>query len=277
MRRYTPGNAAPDRVRNPRRPVHPACRRSTRPSRTDLPGRVLRQLTRAALLRTGPGLRCGERSRRARPGSRSSPSPQPDPQEREPPRPGRHAQDRVSPSCRYPVRQGWTAGPAGGERSAEPVGGAPSGRALPPWTADNPEMYRPSGPGPGRRLTLSLCMAKSAMNANWAAENLQTIRTLMERSALYRRQLAPITLLTGGVGLAAAGVGRTTQCESPRRFIQFWFAVACAALAGAFGVCAGRRCGTRNRSGRRRRAAWPRRCCPALRGLIAGFSVGASQ
>ena len=74
------------------------------------------------------------------------------------------------------------------------------------------------------------------MNPNWAAENLQTIRTLMERSALYRRQLAPITLLTGVVGLAAGGVGWLTQCDSPRRFILFWFAVACVALVGAFVV-----------------------------------------
>ena len=56
----------------------------------------------------------------------------------------------------------------------------------------------------------------------------------MERSAVYRRQLAPITLLTGIVGLAAGGVGWMTQCDSPRRFILFWFAVACAALAGSF-------------------------------------------
>jgi hypothetical protein len=74
------------------------------------------------------------------------------------------------------------------------------------------------------------------MNENWAADNLQTIRTLMERSALYRRALAPVTMLTGVVGLAAGGVGWMTQCDSPRRFIQFWFAVACAALAGAFVV-----------------------------------------
>lgn len=74
------------------------------------------------------------------------------------------------------------------------------------------------------------------MNENWAAENLQTIRTLMERSAVYRRALAPITLLTGVVGLAAGGVGWLTQCDSPRRFVLFWFAVACAAFAGAFVV-----------------------------------------
>lgn len=74
------------------------------------------------------------------------------------------------------------------------------------------------------------------MNENWAAENLQTIRTLMERSALYRRALAPITLLTGIIGLAAGGVGWLTHCDSPRRFVLFWFAVACVALAGAFVV-----------------------------------------
>jgi hypothetical protein len=39
------------------------------------------------------------------------------------------------------------------------------------------------------------------MDTNWAAEHLQTIRTLMERSALYRRALAPIMLCAG----AAAG------------------------------------------------------------------------
>jgi len=38
------------------------------------------------------------------------------------------------------------------------------------------------------------------------------------------------------VGLTAGGVGWMTQCDSPRRFILYWFAVACAALAGAFVV-----------------------------------------
>jgi len=74
------------------------------------------------------------------------------------------------------------------------------------------------------------------MNENWAAENLKTIRTLMERSAVYRRALAPVTMLTGIVGLAAGGVGWMTQCDSPRRFILFWFAVAGASLAGSFVV-----------------------------------------
>jgi len=74
------------------------------------------------------------------------------------------------------------------------------------------------------------------MNENWAAENLQTIRTLMERSAVYRLALAPVMMLTGGVGLVAGGVGWFAQCDSSRSFILFWFAVAAAALVGSFVV-----------------------------------------
>ena len=112
------------------------------------------------------------------------------------------------------------------------------------------------------------------MNENWAAENLQTIRILMERSALYRRALAPVTMLTGVVGLAAGGVGWLTQCDSPRRFIIFWFAVACAALAGAFVV-------VRRQALREEESFWSpptRRVAQAMLpclylGLIAGIMV----
>ncbi|MDB6016752.1 MAG: hypothetical protein JWR19_1241, partial [Pedosphaera sp.] len=34
------------------------------------------------------------------------------------------------------------------------------------------------------------------MKSDWAAEHLQTIRTLMERSAIYRRALAPVMTVT---------------------------------------------------------------------------------
>jgi hypothetical protein len=74
------------------------------------------------------------------------------------------------------------------------------------------------------------------MNENWAAENLQTIRTLMERAAVYRRALAPVMMLTGVVGLAAGAAGWFAHCDSPRRFILFWFAVAVIALVGSFVV-----------------------------------------
>ena len=45
------------------------------------------------------------------------------------------------------------------------------------------------------------------MNSNLAEAHLQTIRLLMERSAIYRRALAPNMLLAGLLGLAAAGIG----------------------------------------------------------------------
>ena len=58
------------------------------------------------------------------------------------------------------------------------------------------------------------------MESNWAEENLQTIRTLMERSAVYRRALAPIMLFAGALG---AGGG------SRRTFVSVW--IRCGLLA----------------------------------------------
>ena len=71
------------------------------------------------------------------------------------------------------------------------------------------------------------------MESNWAAEHLQVIRTLMERSALYRRALAPIMIFNGVVGLAAAALGRALQVGSPRAFILFWAGAAFVAVAGS--------------------------------------------
>ena len=72
------------------------------------------------------------------------------------------------------------------------------------------------------------------MNPNWAEENLQTIRTLMERSALYRRALAPIMLFVGFVGVLAAVVGLILHLDSPRIFGGLWLAAAIVAIVGAF-------------------------------------------
>lgn len=72
------------------------------------------------------------------------------------------------------------------------------------------------------------------MESNWAAEHLQVIRTLMERSALYRRALAPIMLLSGGVGVAAALGGWLAPIELPRSFAQYWLVVAAATVAADF-------------------------------------------
>src|SRR5215813_7394010 len=72
------------------------------------------------------------------------------------------------------------------------------------------------------------------MESNWAAEHLQVIRTLMERSALYRRALAPIMTFTGVLGTAAAVFGWWRQIDLPTHFILYWAAVGIIALAGSF-------------------------------------------
>jgi hypothetical protein len=72
------------------------------------------------------------------------------------------------------------------------------------------------------------------MNRDWAAENLQTIRTLMERASVYRRALAPIMISVGCLGLAAAVLGWKLELATPRVFIFYWLAVAVVACAVAF-------------------------------------------
>jgi hypothetical protein len=71
------------------------------------------------------------------------------------------------------------------------------------------------------------------MNPNWAEENLQTIRTLMERSALYRRALAPIMLFAGVAGTLAAAAGLLLHLGSPKQFSGLWLGTAVIVVFGA--------------------------------------------
>jgi hypothetical protein len=64
------------------------------------------------------------------------------------------------------------------------------------------------------------------MNDDWASEHLQTIRTLMERTALYRRTLAPVTTVTGAIGTVAAWAGWKADFAAPHLFVTYWLAVA---------------------------------------------------
>src|SRR5689334_9917564 len=96
----------------------------------------------------------------------------------------------------------------------------------------NPQRWRTQIP-----LALARSLRyKAAMEQDWAAEHLQVIRTLMERSALYRRALAPIMTFVGLVGIAAALSAAIAE-RSPskeRAFVCFWAAVSAIALAGTF-------------------------------------------
>jgi len=66
---------------------------------------------------------------------------------------------------------------------------------------------------------------KVRMEANWATDHLQVIRTLMERSALYRRALAPIMLTCGVIGIAAATAACFVKMDRPASFAGFWMGV----------------------------------------------------
>lgn len=72
------------------------------------------------------------------------------------------------------------------------------------------------------------------MEQHAAAEHLQVIRTLMERSAVYRRTLAPIMLVVGSIGTLASGAGLFLGIEGPRAFGAWWLSAALLAVAGAF-------------------------------------------
>lgn len=72
------------------------------------------------------------------------------------------------------------------------------------------------------------------MNPHWAEENLQTIRTLMERSALYRRALAPIMLFAGVMGTLAAAAGLFFHLNSQRAFHGLWLGTAIVVVIRAF-------------------------------------------
>jgi hypothetical protein len=72
------------------------------------------------------------------------------------------------------------------------------------------------------------------MESNWASEHLQVIRTLMERSALYRRALAPVMIFSGLLGTLAAAVGILARIVSPPLFIAYWMVIGLVAVAGCF-------------------------------------------
>lgn len=76
-------------------------------------------------------------------------------------------------------------------------------------------------------------MQSNYMNPNWAEENLQTIRTLMERSTIYRRALAPIFIFAGVMGVLAAAVGLLCHLNSARQFGALWMSTAVVAVIGA--------------------------------------------
>jgi hypothetical protein len=71
------------------------------------------------------------------------------------------------------------------------------------------------------------------MDNKWAADHLQTIRTLMERSAIYRRALAPVSIFVGVIGIIAGLAGWAFGVSGAGAFAIYWLAVSVVAVAGA--------------------------------------------
>jgi hypothetical protein len=71
------------------------------------------------------------------------------------------------------------------------------------------------------------------MDSQQATRHLEAIRTLMERAALYRRALAPVTLLTGTLGCLAGAFGWIADLSEPRTFGWYWMGVAGVGLVAA--------------------------------------------
>jgi hypothetical protein len=77
-----------------------------------------------------------------------------------------------------------------------------------------------------RLYKLALQCKVIAVQPNWAEENLQVIRTLMERAGLYRRALAPVMTGTGLLAILAAVAAYWAQLDSFGSFLGLWLTVA---------------------------------------------------
>jgi hypothetical protein len=77
-------------------------------------------------------------------------------------------------------------------------------------------------------------MQSHNMNSDQAHDTLITIRTLMERSSIYRRTLAPIMIFVGTLGIAGAVLGIVMRLERVNAFAALWLGIAITAVSGAF-------------------------------------------
>jgi hypothetical protein len=57
---------------------------------------------------------------------------------------------------------------------------------------------------------------------------------LMERSAIYRRALAPIVLALGILGILSAAIGSLLPIASARGFVSYWSGIGLLGLSGAY-------------------------------------------
>lgn len=109
------------------------------------------------------------------------------------------------------------------------------------------------------------------MQTEWASENLQIIRTLMERSAVYRHALAPVMATIGLTGIGAAVLEAFLRLQTSAGFAAYWMVVGLICLVEAFAL-------TRRQALKEAEAFWSpptRRVAQALSpAFFAGFAAG---
>lgn len=86
-----------------------------------------------------------------------------------------------------------------------------------------------------RRLDACTLLCKvNRMNDAEAAQQLQTIRSLMERAALYRRALGPVLLNLGVFGNLGMVIGMRLVTTTSHGFLTLWLSIAVFAILVAF-------------------------------------------
>lgn len=107
------------------------------------------------------------------------------------------------------------------------------------------------------------------MSIHWAEENLDVIRTLMERSTLYRRALAPLMIAAGLAGIGASTLTCFVKIEGATAFTSFWLVVA----AVAQGICLVL---VRRQALKSEEAFWSAPTRRVAQAVFPGFFVGAA-
>jgi hypothetical protein len=105
------------------------------------------------------------------------------------------------------------------------------------------------------------------MDPKWASDNLRVIRTLMERTALYRRALGPIMVTVGATGLAAGGVGGFIRHQPALPAVGYWLCVAVLCVAEACWM-------TRVQALRQREKFWSSPMRRVVQALLPPFAIG---
>ena len=111
------------------------------------------------------------------------------------------------------------------------------------------------------------------MDRDQAARSLEVIRTLMERSSLYRRALAPLMFLAGTAGVTGGVLSHFVSIDaSSAAFVEYWMTFSAVTLSGSLLLA-------RGQALRAREPFWSppsKRVIQALiPPLVVGFSLGA--